>query len=367
MHMDVSVSSQVYVGLLRTFERAPAVLSALRDAIPHLIDDLEAFLRCPSSQESSREWQPPSPSPQRVAIPCALSREAGASRAPPPLSRMESSFSRESGVDRPSGSFRYVLWPIAVLLHNPLFSHAAEASHLHRIARLIDIHLSGEQRQNLALILSRQPTDIFAARVVRPVREALDRAFRLQVCQRPVHAQARQPAQRMCITVAPICMYPRSRARHVTSACHPAFDWQRAGGDVSFEAVVQLTRLLGLARDANDVARHRAQSGGDGGNGVPLREFYALFVSEHLDIQRDYLTWQQNGPCEVRAPQSRRWLRTHGSEQRPGWLTPSPPPLPPSRAGRSVASTGTPAGRFVRSRGSSILRPRRACCISMRR
>jgi len=238
---------EVYVGLLRTFERAPAVLSALRDAIPHLIDDLEAFLHSPSS----REWQLPSPTSQRVTA-CAVSRQASASRASPALSRMESSFSREPGVDRPNGSFRYVLWPIAVLLHNPLFSHAAEASHLHRIARLIDIHLSSEQRQNLAHILSRQPTDIFAARVVRPVREALDRAFRLQ----------------------------------------------RAGGGVPFEAVVQLTRLLGLARDANDVARHRAQTGGDGGSGVPLREFYAPFVSEHLDIQRDYLTWQQNGPCE---------------------------------------------------------------------
>jgi hypothetical protein len=166
-----------------------------------------------------------------------------------------------------------------VLLQNPLLSHESEAAQLHALAKIIDEGLSAEQRSHLAQILTGTPTDIFAARIVRPTREALERALKL-----------RQPAS------------------------EPS----------ALEPVVHLTRLLGLAREANLLIRQRAAgaTGGDvsadlgtGGTertglsgGIADAEFYSPFLSEHLDLQHDYLTWMQHGPCERGGPDWRsRW------------------------------------------------------------
>ena len=214
---------QIYVTLLRTFEVAPAVLHALRDSMHRLMNGIEA----------------------------ALNDITANGVAPPPLARSNSSSStlssRRAYVHSIAG---YLLTPLAALLHNPLLWHVSEANAAHRIATLIDTRLGDEQRRHLTEVLSHQPADIFAARVVRPVREALERNIRSE----------------------------------------------RAGGG-SPATVVYLTRLLGLARDANIQSRKRASqaeaaaiglaTSGMQIGGISDAEFYSPFLSEHLDLQRD--------------------------------------------------------------------------------
>lgn len=246
---------QVYVLLLKTFAAAPTVLAALKDSMKKLI----------------------------TTVSSALHDE---SKKPPPLQRSGSSIGSLT-LSAPHRA-RHLLTPLVVLLQNPLLSHESEAAQLHALAKIIDEGLSAEQRSHLAQILAGTPTDIFAARIVRPTREALERALKL-----------RQPASE-------------------PSALAP---------------VVHLTRLLGLAREANHLIRQRAAGvtggdvSGDMGTGVAERstglsggiadaEFYSPFLSEHLDLQHDYLTWMQHGPCERGGPD---W-RSHWSFCSEPWI-----------------------------------------------
>jgi len=237
---------QVYVLLLKTFAAAPTVLAALKDSMKKLI----------------------------ATVSTALHDET---KKPPPLQRSGSSFGSLS-LSAPHRAW-HLLTPLVVLLQNPLLSHESEAAQLHALAKIIDEGLSAEQRSHLAQILTSTPTDIFAARIVRPTREALERALKLR---------------------------------------------QLASEPSALEPVVHLTRLLGLAREANLLIRQRAAgaTGGDvsadlctGGTertglsgGIADAEFYSPFLSEHLDLQHDYLTWMQHGPCERGGPDWRsRW------------------------------------------------------------
>ena len=231
----------VYVALLRTFERAPAVLSALKESVPRLIESLGQAIH------------------DEATLPPLLQRSASSSH----------SLSAASSTRRRS---RHLLTPLAAALHNPLLSHSSEGPRLRALAVLIDEKLSAGQRQHLSEILATQPAEIFAARVVRPVREALERAAKAQL----------------------------------------------VGGDASMGDVVSLLRLLGLARDAQLLARQRRSSGDTTSSEASANaaakeidisdaEFYSTFISEHVDLQRDYLTWMQAGPSE------------RGSDWRRGW------------------------------------------------
>ena len=50
--------------------------------------------------------------------------------------------------------------------------------------------------------------------------------------------------------------------------------------------------------------------------GIADAEFYSPFLSEHLDLQHDYLTWMQHGPCERGGPD---W-RSHWSFCSEPWI-----------------------------------------------
>ena len=260
----------VYKQLLGCYDRAPEVVCALRDSIPALLDDLEGMLR-------------DVPGGGGLLVPPSLFRGSSSG------SSSFSSATNGGGLLSSSAQRAYrdgfVLSPLAVLIHNPLLSHASEAAALHRIARLVDESLSPEARHHLAELLSRQPSDIFAARVVRPLNAAIERAF---------------------------------------TSC-------RQGGQVVMRTVVQLVRLLGLAREANDRAKRRRQqqeekahpagidttmqtdgpsssAANDPTIGIPAQhpsylppgsladsEFYNGYISEHLDCERDYVAWVNNG------------------------------------------------------------------------
>jgi hypothetical protein len=99
----------VYVALLKTFEVAPPVFAALGSSLPRLFDAIEATMG-----------------------------RLGAADEPPALSRPPSFASPVKGLSRDD----YVLAPLAAALHNPLLSHASEAAHLLRAARLVDEKLT---------------------------------------------------------------------------------------------------------------------------------------------------------------------------------------------------------------------------------
>lgn len=157
----------------------------------------------------------------------------------------------------------FLLPPLLGTLLNPLFSHAAEAAPLTTCANMCDAQLSAAARGRLSEMLSLLPPELFGARFVRPVREALDRAFRSH----------------------------------------------RAGGDASLRDVISLTRLLKLGHVANQAVREGggvgggSGEGGGGGGGAEARgvhpfEFYCSFISEHLDALQDYLNYARFGPLE---------------------------------------------------------------------
>jgi len=234
----------VYKSLLRSFDNSPAVLSALRDSMPMLLEGIESAIATSGGGENAN-----------VLVPPSLLRAHGLPSSSALLSGASSKAQR---------AYRdnFILSPLATLLHNPLLSHASEASTLHRIAHLVDEQLSSESRQHLITILSKQPVDVFAARVVRPLNQALERAF---------------------------------------ISC-------RQGGGVSMGTTVALVRLLGLARDANEHAREEAAKtdtadaatatagGGSLAPGsIPASEFYNGVISEHLDCEQDYVAWIHSG------------------------------------------------------------------------
>ena len=251
----------VYVAVLRAHEHAPEVLGALRDSIPALIDDLESALTAAAGGSGGVGGG------GGFATPPTLSRTGSAASS--------SSFSGAAAAGalgmRDHG---FIVSPLVALLHNPLLSHASEAASLHRLAHFIDARLSAEARHRLVAILASQPADIFAARFVRPLQRALERAF---------------------------------------------ISW-RQGGEVGLHTVAVLVRLLGLGYDANEHAKaHRqaqkqtagaavgavgaAAGAADEPSGssahepgsLPTTEFYNAYISEHLDYQRDFVDWINGG------------------------------------------------------------------------
>ena len=282
-----------HVALLRCgVDSAPGVLSALRDSIPTLLDALSGAI-----EDMGGEGPLMPPGLSRSASAKSTSFSSSTAATTPPRGgqdeqHMPRSPSSAAAAQRAYRD-RYVLTPLATLLHNPLLSHASETHHLVRIATLVDCSLKPDGRHRLALMLAKQPADVFAARVVRPIVGAIERTL----------------------------------------------SSQRAGGDSNMSEVVALVRLLGLARDANEHARRRAAeaeaaaapaaagagsssssvSPADGAMGssssagsvapgtIDPSEFYSNFLSEHLDERRDYVAWSQYGPIDRGTDPSGGW------------------------------------------------------------
>ena len=258
-----------YVALLKCYHKAPAVLDALRESVPVLLEGLRTALIDAGS--GAGPLIPPSPSrtPSGKSASSSSAIDISTPRSPSSAAATQRAYRHN-----------FVLTPIAVALHNPLLSHASEAQHLLTIAGIVDESLNHDGRHRLMLLLAKQPADVFAARVVRPLIAAIERA--------------------------------------VAS--------ERAGGGSTLGEVVSLVRLLGLARDANEHARKRAAeldavcggaggSSSDGGSSstsaapssdnnsmapgtIDAGEFYSPFLSEHLDAQRDYVNWANHGSLD---------------------------------------------------------------------
>ena len=279
--LDGVTLEQTYVLLLKTFGAAPAVLSALRDASRRMLAAVDEALTHSATEP------PPALRSQSSAHVAGAGAPVGTLASPPA--------GAVAGARRSPTA--HLLTPLAIALCNPMLSHASEAAQLHHVARIVDERLSGAQRNHLAEILSDLPAEVLAARVVRPVRDALERSCKAQTA---------------------------------------------GTGDRSelSTAIVFLTRLLGLARDANMHAHEEAvgdahahahvttaagvggragnvTGGGEGGatgagggacagGGIAPSEFYSPFLSERLDLQADYLTWLQQGPSE-RGQHGARW------------------------------------------------------------
>ena len=123
-------------------------------------------------------------------------------------------------------------------------------------------------------MISRLPSEVLAARFVRPVRDAVDRAVRSL----------------------------------------------RAGGSATMGEMIALVRLLGIGYEANELALAGRGDGASGAGGAPLAaeaeaesrgvppsEFYAPVLSEQLDAMRDYMTYARHGPYERGLPSEGGW------------------------------------------------------------
>uniref|UniRef100_A0A7S4BN04 HECT-type E3 ubiquitin transferase n=1 Tax=Chrysotila carterae TaxID=13221 RepID=A0A7S4BN04_CHRCT len=228
----------VYVLLLQSYEKSPAVLNALRSSMRQLLDVLALVA------SANPECLLPFPN-QGGSSPA----DAGSSLEPPPAARSLSGalFTSARNSSAAASNEPFVLKPIIGLLCNPLLGHAAEAAHLYRAAAIVD-NLPSEHRARFTKMLQELPADILVARCVRPMREALERVFKLLF----------------------------------------------AGGSSDHVAAIQVVRLLGTLRDANEDNRKQ-------GGGVSPSEFYSPFLSERLGIEelrRDYFIWAAHGPSE---------------------------------------------------------------------
>ena len=141
--------------------------------------------------------------------------------------------------------------PLLTVLQSPLLSHPSEGRQLVSAGLIIDA-APADVKLELGRQLEACPLDIFGGRIVAGLLRALDSAL--------------------------------------ADAASSAPSSERSS------AVVVIVRLLGLCRDAN------VRSGI-----LPPDAFYSPWLSEHLDMERDYVTWAQHGPAERGKPVAVPW------------------------------------------------------------
>lgn len=146
---------------------------------------------------------------------------------------------RTASMQARNGGGSFLTTPLLVLLQSPLIYHPSEGAHLERLARIFDA-APLEVRTAATKQLAAYPNDIFGGRIVKPLGEAIDRLLQAS-----------------------------------------------AGSGGVTDGLAALIRLQGLACEANDASAV-----------LDTSAFYQQWLSDHLDLSRDYVVWAQHGPAE---------------------------------------------------------------------